>query len=463
MSRPGSGASSDSSIERRMGSFGKSTALTLGTSVIGFLIALGTSVILARVLGPEARGEFALVFVLPALIANLTGLGIGPATTFHVARGKFRREDILGGSLLLAAGASVLGLAVGLVCVLFYRESIVPGVSGRHLAAGLAFIPLSRFFLVGRSILFGERRFLAYNGTALLSGVVSLLLLALVLLVFRQGVTAAVLVRLAGPAAAILALVMILARTGGVRFAANTAYLRKVVAYGGKVFLGNAIGFLNYRLDLLLLNAYLSPLTVGFYAIAVGLAERLWVLSQAASSVLFPTVAAEADTEKHSITPIVCRTVLLVTAIGAGVLLAICRWMIVLLYSDAYLPSVPALRILLVGIVALSVGRVLANDLAGRGKVMFNVYVGAAALVTNVSLNLLLIPRLHLLGAAWATAASYSLALALQLVFYCRETGESPLTILVPRPSDVRLFWRLMSIGASKLCRMLGGRLRRPT
>ena len=74
-----------------------------------------------------------------------------------------------------------------------------------------------------------------------------------------------------------------------------------------------------------------------------------------------------------------------------------------------------ALQALLAGIVALSAGRVLSNDIAGRGRLILNAYGGLAAVATNVVLNLLWIPRYGIVGAAWASTVSYSVSFLMAL------------------------------------------------
>ena len=123
-----------------------------------------------------------------------------------------------------------------------------------------------------------------------------------------------------------------------------------------------------------------SVASVRLHAVGVGLVEKLWMISNAASTVLFPRVAAETEEQRQKeFTPLVAQTVLWTTGLGALALALLSRWIVLLLYSEAFLPAVGALQSLLVGIVALSAWRVLANDIAGRGFPGLNIYTGLAA------------------------------------------------------------------------------------
>ncbi|WP_427365246.1 polysaccharide biosynthesis C-terminal domain-containing protein [Candidatus Caldatribacterium saccharofermentans] len=151
------------------------------------------------------------------------------------------------------------------------------------------------------------------------------------------------------------------------------------------------------------------------------------------------TVGKEEE-RRREFTPLVARTVLWVTALGALVLVLFSRWIVLLLYSEAFLPAVSALQALLVGIVALSAGRVLANDIAGRGFPGLNIYTGSVAVLTNVVLNLLWIPRYGIVGAAWASTASYTVSFLSALFFYCRLSGNRWTSVVLPQRGDWMIY-----------------------
>ena len=177
---------------------------------------------------------------------------------------------------------------------------------------------------------------------------------------------------------------------------------------------------------------------------AVGLAERLWLVSQSAATLIFPVISAEKDEKKRKkFTPIISRNVLLITMLGAIVLYLLSPWLIELLYTRDYLETIQLFRILLPGIVFLSASRVLANDIAGRGKPLLNTYVGLFGLAVQVTLNLLLISRIGVVGSAWATSISYGLILLVRVAVYARESGNSYSTILLPHRSDLLLYKQL--------------------
>ena len=83
------------------------------------------------------------------------------------------------------------------------------------------------------------------------------------------------------------------------------------------------------------------------------------------------------------------------------------NYIIKLFFGDSFLLSVIPLLILLPGILAFSIGGVLAADLAGRGKPQFAVFSSLLGLVSNVILNIIFIPVWGIAGAALASSIAY--------------------------------------------------------
>ena len=426
------------------GKFVQGTTLTFISGILSLLLGIGASIILARVLGPEGRGIYALAILLPSLIVTFGNLGIGPATVYYVAQGEFRRQEILGNNVFLSVGIGGIGIVAGLIVVLFFREKVFPGVAPGYLLLALVLVPVEVFFSYVRYVLLGAQRIKEFNYVQIAQSVLFLGFVALALLGLKAGVTGAILAGLF-TWLVVDALVFYLARrvAEGVDFKPNSSYIKEATAYGIQAHLSNILGFLNYRVDMFLVNGFLGPAAVGLYAVGVELVERLWMISQAASTVLFPRVAAEKEEDRRKeFTPLVARTVLWTTALGALLLALFSRWIVLLLYSEVFLPAVSALQALLMGIVALSAGRVLSNDIAGRGFPGLNIYTGLAAVVTNVILNLLWIPRYGIVGAARASAVSYTVLFLFALFFYCRLSGNRWTKVIFPQPGDWVLYWQ---------------------
>ncbi|GAW94016.1 flippase [Calderihabitans maritimus] len=427
------------------GRFFKGVVITFASRLLNLGFGVISSVLIARALGPEDKGIYTLTVLLPSLLVTFMNLGVGPATTFYTARKSYSLKEILGNNVILALALSMAGYFLGLIMILYFRYQLFPGVAVGYLLLALALIPGNLFFSYLHNMLLGTNRVRDYNVVVLLQAILFLGLIFIFLWALRIKIWGALLAAVISWGLVDLVLYFRVKKIcGGVSFRFNSSYLVRAIKYGLQAHLSNIIAFLNYRVDMFLVHGFMGPSAVGFYSVGVGLAEKLWLVSQSAATVLFPRVASKIDNLKNdSFTPLVARTVLWITAMVAFVLMLFSQSIVVLLYSQAFLPAVRPLQALLVGIIALGVARILANDIAGRGLPIFNMYVDVIGLITNVALNVLWIPKYGITGAAWASTVSYTVALFVRLLVYCRLSNNSLKDVLIPKRSDWVLYWQM--------------------
>jgi O-antigen/teichoic acid export membrane protein len=425
-----------------MSGYSQKAGMTLVARVISIVFGFITSILLARILGSEAFGVYSLAMLLPTVIVIFADFGISPASVYYVAQGKFSRKEIFGNNILFTIVISFAAVLFGFIVSFFFSEQLFLGVPKSYLFLALLFIPIKLFFTFIRNTLLGAQLFLDYNLLNIVPSVLFFISIVAALWVLKSGPDGAL---MAGIIAWLLTDIILFLRTkkafGGVSLKRNYTYQKQAISYGLKAYLGNALQFLNYRLDMFLVNSFLNVSAVGYYSIAVLLAERLWLVSQVASTVIFPRIASETDEKKRlEFTPLVARTVFWITAFGALALFLLSRILIVVFYSDKFLASLPPLQALLIGVIGLAVGRVLALDLSGRGRPILNTYVAVITLVSNISLNLIWIPAYGIVGAAWASTVSYLVMFFCTFLFYYRITGNSWQKILLPQPGDWAIY-----------------------
>ena len=131
------------------------------------------------------------------------------------------------------------------------------------------------------------------------------------------------------------------------------------------------------------------------------------------------------------------RATLIVVVAGGLVIGVFAPVLLELFFGSAYAEGSTALRITLVAMIPLSVQRLMASDLKGRGRAGLVSVSAGFALVATVACDVILIPPFGIAGASLASVLAYSTGAAAMLVAYRRVTGAS-LRHLVPGPGDVR-------------------------
>jgi O-antigen/teichoic acid export membrane protein len=113
-----------------------------------------------------------------------------------------------------------------------------------------------------------------------------------------------------------------------------------------------------------------------------------------------------------------------------------------LVFGERFRPSIAVVWLLLPGTLALCLGRVAASDLSGRGHSGYSSVFSVAALVVTIALDLILIPRLGIDGAALASSAAYLTNAILLLSALKHEIRVTWRSLLVPKRADYASYWQ---------------------
>lgn len=428
-----------------MGVFAKNILITTGARCLQLIVGVGTSIIAARSLGSEGRGIYALAILFPAMLVAFTEFGIGPASVYYLGKETYTPKEIFGANLMLSLLISAAAIVIGTILVIGFGDTIFPNIPHKYLLFVLLQVPFAFALNVCSYVLLGLQRLGTYNIAQLLASSLFLAVLAFFWLWGRLTVGTAIMAQtLSSMTACVIVLWQTHKISAGIRICLPRAMVRDLLSFGIRNYLSTVLSFLKYRLNFVLVNYFLNPASVGIYSIAVSSSEQTWIVADSAATVLFPRVAAEKDSrERNAFTAMVCRNVMTVVTVMVAVLECIGGWLIITMYSNEFVDSVTPFRILLFGVVAISGWRILANDIAGRGKPMVNTYITACIVVFNVVLNVLLIPLDGIRGAAIATVVTYTMAFLICALVSKRMTGNRFQDLVLLRLADIGVYRRI--------------------
>lgn len=411
---------------------------TLSARLASLAIALISSIVLARALGPEGRGLFALVLLLPELAQSFGLFGFEQANAVYAGREPEARRALVWQSAIIAGVAGGV-LALGGIFFLALRgpgsQALLHGPLWLYLLP-LSTVPCGLVSAYWGAVLRGMNRIILINCVEVGTRVASLVLVVAFVAWLRLGVAGAVWSNVVLDVGMVGLLVVLLRRVGAWgRPLFNRSVWRRTGRFALPAYSGTVMSYLNYRVDQFIIAAMLPPEQLGFYVIAVGLAERLWIPTGAVATALLPHLTNSPERDP-ALPAVIARHVMLWTGAACLLVFALSDVLVRVLYSSAFAPTVAPLRWLLPGIFTLSVGKVLVGEMLAREKIRFTVWVGAAATLVNIAGNLVLVPRMGISGAALASSISYSLVSLIVTWYYVRETGVS-WTVLLPRRSDL--------------------------
>jgi O-antigen/teichoic acid export membrane protein len=197
--------------------------------------------------------------------------------------------------------------------------------------------------------------------------------------------------------------------------------------------------YFSYRVDGYLIAFLIADpsIPLGYYSMAVGLAEMVFFFPNAVSTLFFPHVAGSLREDSDRQVAMVSRVTFLATAIVGLALIPAAIGMLWILLP-AFIPAIVPFLVLLPGVVALSVTKVVSGYVSGIGRPAITSVVIMSAFALNVVANLFLIPPLGIVGAAAASLISYTTSSLMFTVVAARLTRSSMLSFWIPRMSDVQ-------------------------
>jgi len=416
----------------------RDVSLKLGSGVVAFVMNFASGFIVARTLGAEGNGAAALLILIPTMIAMFGSLGIDKANGYLVGAKKWGVQVLLGNSLFLAATISLLaGLAYWAAMPLTLNFLSAKGINQPMLKLAFAIAPLALLEMYLYGILWGLSRIPQLSLVSLVRFSSHLALSVVLVVILKRGVEGAVIAAVVTPGICVALYLIFLRSDARLLLSCSKNALKDALTFGIQVHLANLLQFLNYRLDVFIVNYFIGVTDVGFYVVAVSLVELVWYLPDACGFVLFPKTASSDSDVATQFTLKVARLSIFLTAIAALGLLLVSRWLIVTFYTTEFLPALYPLWALLPGAVCLSLSKIIFSDLGGRGKPYYGAFASLVSLFVTLGLDLLLIPRWGIMGAAVASSASYLTNASVALIAYLRLTGNTLTKVLVIQRSDL--------------------------
>jgi O-antigen/teichoic acid export membrane protein len=397
-------------------------AVLSAAQIAGRLLAFAVTVHLTRTLMAEGFGAVAFATSVLAGAALLVDLGFDSLGPLEVARGRvpvaaLARNVVALRLMLLAPALLAVSLFAWLAPVTTATKAVVV-LYGLSLLANA--VDLNWVFLGAERMRAAAAADLAQQ--ALIAAG------AFVLVREPEHLLRMPLIFLAGRAVGVGLLVVAAGRSWGpIRPALDRALLRSLVP-AALPFAGSAaVAVVLTYFDLVLVGLWMGTAEAGLYGAAYRILWLPTLLVVAYLTALRPSVARRAMAGPASPFAMLGRSTPAVMATGiaasaAGILLA--PALIDVLYGEAYRGAVAPLRLLLLSFALLVVSRHYRLVLVASGRQALDLKIMAAAAALNVALNVWLVPRFGLVGAAASNVASEAAILVAAL--YTAGSHKTP-------------------------------------
>lgn len=365
------------------------------------LAGLITAPITARALGPVGRGQLAGILQPMTLAGAVAALGVPSAVTYFVGRGhdsaQVRRHA--------AVVSSIMTVAVA-IALLFYSSKVSISLSvprSMILLVWTAFLP-SAFISIRRSFVQGKRLYSKIDLERTLISVLRTGSILLLWLIGVRGVAAYTTVFMLGgllasgvlwapstrSGAASDAQVKDLKRTQLLRFALFSSF-------------GTIATAMNSRLDQAIMPAAVTALDLGFYSVAVTVAEVTMIITNVISRNVLAEASARAPKRQ------LARLLILgggAQVLACGAMLLAIPYLLPLVFGHSFAPAIPMVRILLLATVAAYGADCTSALLSGTGHPEFAAVGPAVGAGSTAVLFWVYWHQMTSVKAAWISVAA---------------------------------------------------------
>jgi antigen flippase len=426
------GTSSTSSPQiRPVGS--REFASTLVTNVAIQLCTIMQGILIARLLGPVGRGQFAAAVLWPGLFAGITGLGVGVA----LARRAGRTADlprVIRTGLVLTLITGVLGTILCAVAIPW----LLPGPDAVARKAAYVYVPFvlcSHVSLALMAIDQGAGWFGRMNLTRLIVNPVYLALVVLLWLIGIRDVLWFVVSLLV--ATAIVALARVAMALHHAPLSGPLEPVQKIFREALPFGLAGLLNPVTQTADKALLLYLLGTAQLGFYMVALTAASVVNSLAGAAGTVSFGMSAQVKDREGFERVARMFRFTAWAWLLGGLAVAVIIPFMLPLLYGSAFRPAIWPAVLLIPAAAFTGQATILEQAMRAQGRAFIGLEARAAGLVIMIATGLLLASTLGIFGVVSAAIISQAIVLAVMIFAARWHFHRAVLNTLRPRMSDL--------------------------
>ena len=369
------------------------------------------TMVVGRHLGPAAFGLLSLASAIALFVGTTASLGLEQIATRELAA--FRpgwRPPLLPVLQRMRGFGAVAG------CIILLASSAIPASREYRISGLLAILCLLPLAQIGdlsewRLIAAGRGRVVAI-ATALSSPIAAIARVACA--IAGAGLVVFAWLLVSEWALRSLLLHLSLRERGMPAPEAETAFIesaRRLLRDSMPLLLGGIAVFVYMRIDQFMIAAMLSPREVGLYSAVVTLAEVPLVLPVLLLRAALPVLSRQSETDKDKrdrTLVVLMRHTFYLHVGGAAFATIFAAPLVELLYGSAYAPAAQVLRIQAWGAPFVALGVISGAWIVLQPDTRYALWRTLLGAAINIALNLVLIPRFGIRGAACATVFAFA-------------------------------------------------------
>ncbi|WP_101297051.1 flippase [Halegenticoccus soli] len=432
------------SITDTLGGLAKSAAVIFLGSVIGRLLGLFGEAMIIRSLAPGQFGHIALTYTVISSCGSVALFGIPEGVTRLMSsenRTKNKREILKSGYLISILSGFIM---VFLIYFLRYEISSVMNDTTipQYLVLFLPYLLVFPFANVSFAAIRAQKRsFHAVISKNLGARILALFSLGIFLAIGHPSLGAAA-YWVSVPFALALLATYFVVRDFGVRSVVTETVpldtMFKLWSFSWPLAFGSMIFLLLSNLDILMIGYFLESTSVGYYR-AIQPLRQLPTFVLSAFTFFYLPVATEyfvsdQTSELSSLYRVSTKWIVLVTFPPILVFALFSPSIVQVVFTAEYLPAAPVLSILTAGLFFRAIVGLDGDMVKAINRPRIELVSAFIGVIANFLLNIVLIPRFGIIGAAVATVVGYFIYNMVEVAAIYYYTGIHPFALKNMKP-----------------------------
>ena len=395
------------------------------TKILMVLIGLGESVLIARYLGADLRGQVSYINSISQTAFIIATLGIYAAYPYF--RKKIDKNELINRIMSITIIMFIFYLVVAIILSIIFNTNIeyicifciVPILFYDKVVAFLWMIeePNKRNFVV------------------LICNIIKLLYFVFLYLFAERNIVLGVSTLVIAP------IVESIYFTFKLKFKFSFKNLDfkntfQLISYGFLPMLAVLLTTLNYRIDVIMLRQSSNVLLaeVGIYSIGITLAEKVLLISDAVKEILLSKLAKGKGENEVAKVMRICFVISIAIALCITI---ISKMFISILYGDEYIGAEVVTNISVWGTIFMVFFKMISQYNVVNHKQKYNVIFLVMAIILNIILNSIFIPIFGINGAALATTIGYLFSSLMFIVYFHKISQIKYRDLIIINKSDI--------------------------
>ena len=378
--------------------------------IIGMAVAFFVGVYVARYLGPANFGLLSYAGSFVGLFAGIATLGLDNIVVRELVKDEKKRDEILGTTFVLKVIGSVLVIGMLTIAIRFTNNDNFTNLLIFIIAIGTIFQSFNVIKFYFQSKVLSKYTVYAQVFSTILCAAIKLFLIY-----FNMGLIYFAIVTLLQSVILASGLIVMYTKQKSslLNWSINFGLAQNLLKDSWPLMLSGIAISIYLKIDQVMIKNMLDTKAVGNYAVAVRLSEVWYFIPMAITSSVFPAIINAKKISEKLYYERLQKLYDLMVIFAISIIIPITflsKFIIHLLFGQLYNPAASVLSIHIWALIFVALGTARSNWILPENLQRYSLIYLLIGAITNILLNLLLIPRFGINGAAYATLFSQILS-----------------------------------------------------